>query len=199
MTRQRIYVPRDAAALSVGADETGAGDRACRGAPQRRCRARAQRFAWTAVAGTPRRGRDCGWSHRLRSGHGGRCGGAVRGRLVAGRSAERARPCVAPGRRRRDPVFQASAAAHVCALWPDRSVEPRRIPRARWLSRSRERDRAWAACGRRAGHGIGPAWAWRRGVPGRDQVEHRARERPPTRNTSPATRTKAIPAPSPIA
>ena len=72
MAADTVYVPRDAAALSLGADEVARGDRRRGASAQDGRHARAQRLARHGLARAAGRGRDAQRARRLRAGDRGR-------------------------------------------------------------------------------------------------------------------------------
>ena len=74
----RLYIPLDAAALAVGADEVATGIKAAAARRDARDRHCPHRLARALLARADGRGRDPGRPGRVRTGDAGRCGGAVR-------------------------------------------------------------------------------------------------------------------------
>ena len=195
MTRPRIFVPRDAGALALGADEV---ERAIIAAERRRgldveiVRTGSRGLFWlepmievaTAagrIAYGPVRPEDvealfdAGW-------------------LDGGAAPAAARP--AGGH----PVPQAADPFHLCALRHRRPAVARRLPRA-WRV-SRPRTGAGARARRRSSTRStksGLARSRRRRFPDRHQMAHHAPTRRRRRNTSSATPTRATAAPLPTA
>ena len=162
----KVFVPRDAAALSMGADDVAKAIAA--EAKKRNCqgRDRPQRLARHAVAGAAGRGRDAQRPRRLRPGETGRRSKPLQGQVPQRRKAQAfARP------HRRDPILQEPGAPDVRALRHHRSAVDRGLPRSRRLCRPHQGAHHGAARHRHGGHDLRPARPRRRRLPDRHQVE----------------------------
>ena len=191
----RIFVPRDAAARAVGADEVAAAivdEAQARGLDDRD---RAHRLARPVLARADGRGRDAGGPHRLRAGDGRATCRACS--TPACSSGGRIR-CASAGRRRFPSSSARRASPSRAAASSIRCRSPT-IARMAAGAASSARARLGAGGDRRGGHQVGPARPRRRGLPDRHQVEDRRRRARPTANTSSATPTRATAAPSPTA
>ena len=129
-----------------------------------------------------------GRARRLRPGDAGGRAGAVRRRLSRRRLARAARR---PDRGH--PVLREAGAAHLRARRPHRSRQPRRVPGARRLPRPAARADDGARRDRAGSDRLRSARARRRGVSRPASSGRRCSTRRPTRSTSPATPTRAIP------
>ena len=169
----RLYIPRDAGALAVGADEVAAALQVAamaRGA--RRSRSSAPARA-ALLAGAPGRGRDAGGPHRLWP------DGAVPrptacSAALLGDGAHRNRSAG----RRKYPSSRARPASPSRALRHRRSA--RRSTTTGPMAASQGLEKAIAigpARDCRGGHAVRPARARRRGLSDRHQVEDRRRHR----------------------
>jgi hypothetical protein len=115
----------------------------------------------------------------------------VRRGLPAGR-----RACAAARPGRVDPVLAEADAAHVRARRRDRPAVDSPTTKRTAGSPACARRWRWRRPRSSRKSRFGPARPRRRGLPGRHQVEARCSALPRTRSTSPATPTKATPAPS---
>ena len=191
----RVYVPRDAGAVAVGADEVALAFEQAAPTRGRRCRDRPHRLARAATGWSrwsrsrPPQGRIAyGPVTRGRRRRPARCDG------IADGAASAAARC-----RRRDSLAEAPDPPDLRALRRHRSAVARRLPRPWRLQGPRARADARRRRDRRGGH-RSPACAAAAAPASRPASSGRPwRRRRPTANTSSAMPTRATAAPSPTA